>query len=101
MRNSLLRSLCRWGLNSTILLDRIIGEDKTLSIKVGAEAGDPSTEDVILVRGVSADVDRAVKDILRIVDDAKNDAVVSSYVSLLLFAPYRIANDLQDHGVRN
>ncbi|EMD37873.1 hypothetical protein CERSUDRAFT_114510 [Gelatoporia subvermispora B] len=62
-------------------LNAIIGEDKTLSIKVGAEAGDASTEDVILVRGVSADVDRAVKEILRIVEDAKNDVLVSSYAT--------------------
>lgn len=60
---------------------RIIGEEKALLIKVGAEAGDPSSPDVILVRGVSADVDRAVKEILRVVEDAKNDAIASSYVS--------------------
>ena len=60
---------------------RIIGEDKALSIKVGTEAGDPSGQDVIMVRGVSADVDRAVKEILRVVEDAKNDAIISSYVS--------------------
>jgi hypothetical protein len=59
---------------------RIIGEEKALSVKVGAEANDPSTEDVILVRGVSAEVDRAVKDILKIVEDAKNDLILSSYV---------------------
>ncbi|PPR02413.1 hypothetical protein CVT26_011381 [Gymnopilus dilepis] len=60
-------------------LNAIIGEDTTLSIKVGAQAGDPSTEDVILVRGVSADVDRAVKEILKIVEDAKNDEIVNSH----------------------
>ncbi|OSD06860.1 hypothetical protein PYCCODRAFT_1431051 [Trametes coccinea BRFM310] len=59
-------------------LNAIIGEDKTLSIKVGAEAGQ-STEDAILVRGISADVDRAVGEILKIVEDAKNDEIVSSY----------------------
>ena len=59
----------------------IIGEDTTLSIKVGSEAADPSTEDVILVRGVSGDVDRAVKEILKIVEDAKNDEIVNSHVS--------------------
>jgi hypothetical protein len=59
----------------------IIGEEATLSIKVGAEAADPSTEDVILVRGVSDDVDRAVKEILKIVEDAKNDEIVNSHVS--------------------
>jgi len=58
---------------------RIIGEEKALSIKVGAEANNSSTEDVILVRGTSAEVDRAVKDILKIVEDAKNDLILSSY----------------------
>ncbi|KAF8441452.1 hypothetical protein L210DRAFT_1055834 [Boletus edulis BED1] len=60
-------------------LNAIIGEDKALSIKVGAEAGDPSGQDVILVRGVSADVDCAVKEILQVVEDAKNNAIISSY----------------------
>ncbi|KAF9568060.1 hypothetical protein CPC08DRAFT_746592 [Agrocybe pediades] len=60
-------------------LNAIIGEDNTLSIKVGAEAGDASTEDVILVRGISSDVDRVVKEILKIVEDAKNDEIVNSY----------------------
>jgi len=60
----------------------LIGEDRTLSIKVGVEAGDPSTTDVILVRGASADVDKAVKEILKIVDAAKNDEIVNSYVSI-------------------
>ncbi|KAK0241811.1 hypothetical protein EDD85DRAFT_994234 [Armillaria nabsnona] len=60
-------------------LNAIIGEDKTLSIKVGADAADPSGEDVIVIRGASADVDRAVKEILKIVEDAKNDEIVNSY----------------------
>ena len=59
---------------------RIIGEDKTLSIKVGAEVGDSSTEDVIFVRGVSSDVDRAIKEIYKILQDAKNDEIINSYV---------------------
>ncbi|RDB25479.1 Vigilin 1 [Hypsizygus marmoreus] len=60
-------------------LNALVGEDKTLSIKVGAEAGDPTTEDVILVRGASVDVDKAVKEILKIVESAKNDEIVNSY----------------------
>lgn len=60
-------------------LNAIIGEDKTLSIKVGAEAGDASNEDIILVRGASSDVDRAIKEILKIVEDAKNDEIVNSF----------------------
>ena len=58
----------------------IIGEDKTLSIKLGAEAGDANTEDIIVVRGISADVNRAVKEIEQIVEAAKNDEIVNSYV---------------------
>ncbi|KAF9820370.1 hypothetical protein IEO21_01379 [Rhodonia placenta] len=60
-------------------LNAIIGEDKTLSIKFGAEVSDASTEDVIRVRGIRGDVDRAVKVILKIVEDAKNDEIESSY----------------------
>jgi hypothetical protein len=59
---------------------RIIGEENALIIKVGAEVNDPSTEDAILVRGLSAEVDRAVKDILKNVEDAKDDLILSSYV---------------------
>lgn len=59
-------------------LNAIIGEDKALSIKIGTEAGG-STEDFILVRGASADVDHAVKEILTIVENAKNDLVDNSY----------------------
>ncbi|KAH9485184.1 Vigilin 1 [Psilocybe cubensis] len=64
--------------NGGTTLNAIIGEDTTLSIKVGAEAG-ASTEDIIIVRGVSSDVDRAVKEIQKIVENAKNDEIVNSY----------------------
>jgi hypothetical protein len=60
--------------------DSIIGQDTTLSIKVGAEAGVQDAEDIIVLRGVSAEVDRAVKDILQIVEAAKNDRIVNNYV---------------------
>ena len=63
---------------------RIIGEEKALSIKVGTEAGDQSTEDIIVVRGASTEVDRAVKEILKIVEDAKDDLILSSYVCLFV-----------------
>ena len=63
------------------LLRRIIGEDIALSIKVGTEVVDHDTEDVILVRGSSLEVDRAVRDILKIVEDAKKDEIVNSFVS--------------------
>ena len=38
-------------------------------------------EDFILVRGIRTDVDRAVKEILRIVEDAKTEQINNSYVS--------------------
>ncbi|KAJ3910340.1 hypothetical protein F5879DRAFT_930069 [Lentinula edodes] len=60
-------------------LNAIIGEDKALSIKFGVEAGDSATEDSILIRGTSADVSRAAKEILQIVENAKNDEIVNSY----------------------
>ncbi|KAI0032235.1 hypothetical protein K488DRAFT_86037 [Vararia minispora EC-137] len=60
-------------------LNAIIGEEKALAIKVGADVGDSTTEDVILVRGASADVDRAVKEIQEIVENAKNDLILSGY----------------------
>lgn len=59
----------------------IIGEDKTLNIKLGTEAGG-GTSDFILVRGVSTDVDRAVKEIHTIVENAKNELIDNSYVCL-------------------
>lgn len=43
--------------------------------------GDSSTNDVILVRGPSADVDKAVQEISKIVDMAKNEEIMNSYVS--------------------
>ncbi|EEB91653.1 hypothetical protein MPER_09957, partial [Moniliophthora perniciosa FA553] len=60
-------------------LNAIIGEEKTISIKFGADAGESATEDTISIRGASSDVNRAVKEILRIVDNAKNDEIVNSY----------------------
>ncbi|PCH43786.1 SCP160 protein [Wolfiporia cocos MD-104 SS10] len=65
--------------NGGTTLNAIIGEDRTLSIKVGAEAWDATTEDIILVRGASADVERAVKEIQQIVERAKNDEIINSY----------------------
>ena len=66
--------------------NRIIGEDKALSIKIGLEAGG-DTEDVILVRGASDDVDRAVKEILQIVENARTEQIDNSYVSSIHFPP--------------
>ncbi|KIY44457.1 hypothetical protein FISHEDRAFT_51652 [Fistulina hepatica ATCC 64428] len=59
-------------------LNAIIGEDKTLSIKLGADASGDS-EDLILIRGVNVDVDRAVREIRQIVENAKNDDIVNGF----------------------
>ncbi len=50
-------------------------------IKFGVDADEGATEETVLIRGISADVDRAVKEILQIVESAKNDEIVNSYVS--------------------
>ncbi|EIW83125.1 hypothetical protein CONPUDRAFT_81194 [Coniophora puteana RWD-64-598 SS2] len=60
-------------------LNAIIGEEQALSVRVGASASHESGENVIVVRGSASDVDNAVKKILAVVDDAKNDAIISSY----------------------
>ena len=49
-------------------------------IKLGKDAGGESS-DFILVRGISSDVDRAVREINTIVEDAKNELIDNSYVS--------------------
>lgn len=69
-------------------LNAIIGEDKTLAIKLGHDAkklvkDDANDNNIIVIRGASADVDRASKEILRIVEEAKNDEIDNSHVSLL------------------
>ncbi|KAG0709100.1 hypothetical protein DFH29DRAFT_993934 [Suillus ampliporus] len=64
----------------------------TLSIKVGTEVGDASSEDVILVRGASAEVDRVVKEILQVVKDAKIDAIASSYLITIPAAMQKVSN---------
>lgn len=60
-------------------LDAIIGEDTTLSIKFGADAGG-ATEDFIMVKGLASDVDRATKEIKAAVENAIENSFVR-YVS--------------------
>ncbi|KAF5393250.1 hypothetical protein D9757_000766 [Collybiopsis confluens] len=60
-------------------LNAIIGEEKSLSIKFGLDTGDNASEDAVLIRGASSDVTRASKEILKIVENAKNDEIVNSY----------------------
>lgn len=56
-------------------LNTIIGEDTTLSIKLGADAGG-TTEDFILVKGLASDVDRAAKEIKAAVENAIENSFV-------------------------
>ncbi|KAG8835486.1 hypothetical protein FRC18_000438 [Serendipita sp. 400] len=61
--------------NST--LNAIIGEGRALAIDVGGNG----LEDIVVIRGSPTDVDRATKEVLRIVEEAMNDAIDSSYVT--------------------
>lgn len=61
-------------------MSRIIGEEKTISIKLGSEAGHTDGDDFVLIRGPRTEVERAVKEIKEIVENAKNDVIVNSYV---------------------
>ena len=62
------------------VLNALIGEDGLVNVKVGAKAGDASTgEDQIVVRGPTSEVDRVVKQIQSIVEDAKNDDIINGY----------------------
>lgn len=78
---------------------RIIGEDKTLSIKF--------VDDTVVLRGISADVDRAAREIEKIVEDAKNDEIVGSFVSRLVLWSRALLNVYFlrvvriDHGIRD
>ena len=59
-------------------LDAIIGEDTTLSIKFGADAGG-ATEDFIMVKGLASDVDRATKEIKATVENAIENSFVRCF----------------------
>ncbi|KAG9027265.1 hypothetical protein FRB95_007948 [Tulasnella sp. JGI-2019a] len=64
--------------------DEVIGEGGSLSIKVGSQANlgvgkEPPADDDILIRGPVSEVDRAVKEIAKIVEDAKIDEIETSY----------------------
>ncbi|RSH91859.1 hypothetical protein EHS25_009229 [Saitozyma podzolica] len=67
------------------VLNALIGEDQLVSVKVGSKpsangkAKDGEDEDVVTVRGPSGEVERVVKQIQQIVEDAKNDDIVNGY----------------------
>lgn len=65
----------QWGTT----LNAIIGEDITLSIKFGTDTGE-AKEDVILIRGIASEVDRATREIRAIAEKAENDEIDNSFV---------------------
>ncbi len=75
---------------------RIVGEDQTLLIKFGKDAGESATEETVLVRGLRSEVERAVAEINKIVTDAKEDEILSSYVSSLRPLPFVEVSHLCD-----
>ncbi|KZT52871.1 hypothetical protein CALCODRAFT_501784 [Calocera cornea HHB12733] len=69
-------------------LNGIIGEDKSIIVKLGS-SGKPGVpvnndvdEDTVVIRGPKDQVDRAAKEILQIVEDAKNDDIVNGYTEV-------------------
>ncbi|EJU04322.1 hypothetical protein DACRYDRAFT_20891 [Dacryopinax primogenitus] len=66
-------------------LNGIIGEEKAIIIRVGsnnkpgAHVKDNVDEDSIVIRGPKDQVERATKEILQIVEDAKNDDIVNGF----------------------
>ncbi|KIM31115.1 hypothetical protein M408DRAFT_327405 [Serendipita vermifera MAFF 305830] len=57
-------------------LNALIGEGRALAIDVGGSGH----EDIVVIRGSPEDVERATKEVLRIVEEAENDAIDSSHV---------------------
>lgn len=64
------------GQNGTTL-NAILGEERSVIVKLGGEAGN---EDTIYIRGPSKEVERVEKEILRIAEEAKNNEIVNSHV---------------------
>jgi hypothetical protein len=79
---------------------RIIGEEKTLLIKFGKEAGGDAL-DAVVIRGQSTDVDRAVQKIHEIVEDAKNELIASSYVCCVRMTLVTFPDSQSVHGIRH
>ncbi|WWC72034.1 uncharacterized protein I206_105993 [Kwoniella pini CBS 10737] len=76
------------GTGGTVL-NALIGEDQLVNVKVGSNSNSSNSksastkekenEDVVVVRGPSTEVDRVVKQIHQIVEDAKNDDIINGH----------------------
>ncbi|RXK40531.1 hypothetical protein M231_02183 [Tremella mesenterica] len=64
---------------SGTILNAIIGEDQIVSVRVGSKAGSKEGSDDVIVRGPSTEVERVVEQILKIVEDAKNDDIINGH----------------------
>lgn len=75
------------GPNGTTL-NAVIGEDKLVAVKLGSskaasadKSGNSLSEDSILVRGPSSEVERVVKELKRIAAEAEQDNIINGYVA--------------------
>lgn len=58
-------------------LNAVLGEERTVAVRVGNAKGQTGAEDTITVRGPSAEVDRVVAALRKIAKDAEEDAIVN------------------------
>ena len=76
------------GANGTTL-NALIGEDRLVAVKVGAGKGaaapSKKEEDAVVVRGPSAEVQRVVKELNRIAEEAEQDNIVNGHVGEIVF----------------
>ena len=77
------------GPNGTTL-NAVIGEDRAVAVKLGPgqsagadKSSTPLTEDQIMIRGPSAEVERVVKELKRIAEDAEQDSIINGHVAEL------------------
>lgn len=61
------------------VLNALIGEDQAVIVKVGSKDKDTAEEDTVTIRGPSGEVDRVIKQIQQIVEDAKNDDIINGH----------------------
>ena len=69
-------------------LNAVIGEDRLVAVKLGSsraasadKAGSSLTEDSIMVRGPSSEVERVVKELKRIAVEAEQDNIINGHVA--------------------
>lgn len=71
-------------------LNAVIGEDRLVAVKLGANAKGAASEDSITVRGPSNEVDRVVAELKRIAKDAEDDAIVNGHEASFTVEPAHV-----------